>query len=472
MEIRQLLAGPPVEIETVVYADRTERRHPPDAGAGRLPQVGQVELGAEAIDVADVEEPGEPDVERQRNDVLDIPEDLGRAADAGAELVDRRDLSRLEAADGVGPSQIETLEDRQVLIAEAEAVARLHASRQDVSKPDRLEAGRQRGGLHVVVIAAETGGVRPEHQLAALAGRLDAVAAVPREGARDQRGHLCALLLPQERILGKPDVVDAVLREAIARLPAPILFKRMAEPQPSSDRAVVVLDELPLCAEEIEAGCQRAIEQPGLCEADLPLLDFGTGANPDRGDPAAAEEVVLREIDRTEEAVRGGEAAAEGEETRRPLGDVDVHNDLALVRAGRGIDVDLLEIAEVRQTLLASLQLAQREDLALGHLQLATQDLVLAAHVARDVDALDVDRGSLVDLEGDGDLVVRLRLHLGIHVSGGSTDVRIEVLERLDGVPKIRAREHVAGLELDLPAQLALRHQRDAGETNRRHVEL
>src|SRR5215469_5647520 len=129
MEIRQLLAGPPVEIETVVYADRTERRHPPDAGAGRLPQVGQVELGAEAIDVADVEEPGEPDVERQRNDVLDIPEDLGRAA---------------------------------------EAVARLHASRQDVSKPDRLEAGRQRGGLHVVVIAAETGGVRPEHQLAAL----------------------------------------------------------------------------------------------------------------------------------------------------------------------------------------------------------------------------------------------------------------------------------------------------------------
>src|SRR3989454_12520091 len=112
MEIPRLLSGPLVEIETVVYADRAERRHPAHAGAGGLAEVGQIELGPEAVHVADVEERGQPDVEGQRHDVLEGAEDLAGAADAGSELVDRRDLPRLEGPVRVGPALVEALEHR------------------------------------------------------------------------------------------------------------------------------------------------------------------------------------------------------------------------------------------------------------------------------------------------------------------------------------------------------------------------
>src|SRR5262249_41819413 len=224
MEIRRLLAGSPVEIEAVVYADRAEGRHPADATAGRFAQIGQVELRAEAIDVADVEERGESDVERQRDEVLDVGEHLARAADADAELVRGRNLSRLEAADRVRSAEVEAFEDRQLLIAESEAVAALHAPRQDVAEPDGLEVRRERRALHVMTVAAEAGGVGRKHELAALARRLHAVAAIPCDGRRYQRGDLGALFVPQEGILGDSDEVDPVLSQTIAGLPAPVLL--------------------------------------------------------------------------------------------------------------------------------------------------------------------------------------------------------------------------------------------------------
>src|SRR5215510_12482175 len=144
MEIRELLALLLVEIEAVVYADRAKRRYPADAAAGRVVQVGDIELRTEAVHVADVDERRQPDVERQRDDVFDIAQDLAGAADLVAELVLGRALARLEAADRVGAAQVEALEHRQSLVAEAEAVATLQSSRQDVTEPDRLEIGRER----------------------------------------------------------------------------------------------------------------------------------------------------------------------------------------------------------------------------------------------------------------------------------------------------------------------------------------
>src|SRR5262245_11441615 len=185
MEIRGLLALLLVEIEAVVYADRPERRYPTDTAAGRVVQVGQVEFRVEAVHVADIDERRQADVERQRDDVFDIAEDLAGAADAVAELVDRRDLARLEAADGVGAAQVEALEQGQVLVAEAEPVTALQASRQDMPEPDRLEIRHERRELHEVVIAAQTGGVGGHHELASFARRLNAVAAVARDRGRD-----------------------------------------------------------------------------------------------------------------------------------------------------------------------------------------------------------------------------------------------------------------------------------------------
>src|SRR5437667_4043141 len=255
-------------------------------------------------------------------------------------------------------------------------------------------------------------------------------------------------------------------------MPAPELLERMAHPQAEAEGVVVVLDERSPRAEDIEARGQRPVEQPRLGEADLALLHVGARADLDGGQPAPAQEVVLREIDGAERAVRGGVSAADREESRRPLRDVDVDDDLGLVGAGRRVDLDLFEVAQVGQALLAALHLPQGEDLALGHLQLSSEYLVLAADVAGDVDPLDVDGGALVDLEHDGNLGFGQEVDLGIHLRRRAADVRVEVLEGLGGVPQGGAREDVAGLELHLPPELVLRHEGQPGEADRRHPVL
>src|SRR4029077_1477361 len=97
--------------------------------------------------------------------------------------------------------------------------------------------------------------------------------------------------------------------------------ERMAEPQVGAQRIVLVLVERPPRAEEIDAGRQRPVEEPGLREADLTLLGVGAGPDAQAELPAAAQEVVLGDVEGADEAVGRGVAAADREEAGRPLGD-------------------------------------------------------------------------------------------------------------------------------------------------------
>src|SRR2546427_6463223 len=293
MEIPRFLSRSLVEVEAVVYPDRAERRHPAHPGAGRFAQVGQVELGLEAIHVADVEEGGHPQVEGQRHDVLEVAEGLAGAADARPGLVLRRDLPYFEAPDRVGTAEVEALEHRQPLVAEAETVTALDAPREDVAEPDGLEVRGHGRGLGEVVVAPEAGHLGPDADLPALARCLDAVAAVPGDRARPKRGDRRARLVGQEGVGGIPQVQDLVIGEAIAEVPAPELLEGMAQAQAAADGVVVVLDELPPRAEKVEPRRQRTVEQPWLGEADLSLLHVGARPDLDAGHPAAAEKVVL-----------------------------------------------------------------------------------------------------------------------------------------------------------------------------------
>src|SRR5437899_12055743 len=122
---------------------------------------------------------------------------------------------------------------------------------------------------------------------------------------------------------------------------APVLLERMAHSQAEAEGRVIVLDERSPRAEDIEARRQRPVEQPRLGEADLALLHVGARADLDAGQPTPAQKVVLREVDGAEGAVRGGVSAADREESRRPLRDVEVDDDLGLVGAARSADLDL-----------------------------------------------------------------------------------------------------------------------------------
>src|SRR5438132_11856838 len=77
VEGAELLAGLPVRVDSVVDADRPERRLPPDAAADPLLEIRQVELRSEPVHVPDIDESREPQAERQRDDVLDVAQHLG-----------------------------------------------------------------------------------------------------------------------------------------------------------------------------------------------------------------------------------------------------------------------------------------------------------------------------------------------------------------------------------------------------------
>src|SRR6185295_1529766 len=104
--------------------------------------------------------------------------------------------------------------------------------------------------------------------------------------------------------------------------------------------------------EDVEAGREGPVEEPGLGETDGPGLQLLTAAQAEEHLPALAEEVALREVEGAEDAVLGAVAAADREETGGLLGHVDVDDDLVLGGPGGGLGLDLVEVVEVGQPLL------------------------------------------------------------------------------------------------------------------------
>src|SRR6266542_2825160 len=92
-------------VETIVDPDRTEGRVPTDTGSHRVLELREVDRRAEAlvrpVHVTHIEEKGGTKAERQRHGVFEVAEDLEVAADLGARGVLRRDLTGLEAANGI-----------------------------------------------------------------------------------------------------------------------------------------------------------------------------------------------------------------------------------------------------------------------------------------------------------------------------------------------------------------------------------
>src|SRR2546428_663036 len=475
VERAEVLAGLAVRVDPVVDADRPERRLPPDPAADPLLQIRQIELRPEPVHVTDIKEPGEPEAERQRDDVLRVAEHLGRAADSLTGVVFRRDRVELEAPDRVGPAEIEPLEKRQRLIGPAEAIVRLDATAQDVAEPDRVELGRKHSGLHVLRITAESGELRRHVALSALRRRDDVVATVAPHSSRHRRGHLDPLLVlelcRQRRDVA--EVADPVARRPVAEGPPPVLEERVTQPERGSQRLVAILGVLPRVAVQVESPGEGAIEQPRIREADHPLLCPAATAQTHGDLPATPEEVTLREVDGADEAVHRREAAAEAEDACRALGDLDVDDDLRLVRPWLGGDLDFFEVAEVHELLAGPVLLLQRVEVPLVERDLAAEDLVLAADVAADVDTLDEHLGPLGDVERDVDDVLGGGLlRLGGDVPRWPGHGAGEVLDAPEALAQLRPREHVPGLHLQLAPDLLLGEERDPVELDLADLEL
>src|SRR5262245_7980604 len=167
-------------IESVVYPDRPEGRLPSNAGADGVFEVRQVDGGADGlvrpVHVAHIEEERSTQVEGQGHRVLEVAQDLEVATDLGARAVFRRDVTRLEAPDGVRAAEEVPLEERDRTVRPAQLVPRGQPPAQDVIEPEGLVTrSRDRDTEEPVVVGADPRKIAAEEQVLAAGRLLDAV---------------------------------------------------------------------------------------------------------------------------------------------------------------------------------------------------------------------------------------------------------------------------------------------------------
>src|SRR6266568_432210 len=230
----------------------------------------------------------------------------------------------------------------------------------------------------------------------------------------------------------------------------------MAEAQAGTQLVVILVRVAPRRAEQVEAGGQRTVEEPGLGEADDTLLGVGPETQPDRGFPSAAQEVALREVDRAVEVgdlakgiaqLRAREDVAFLElhhaehfglgEQRHPgdgqvfetvlrtlhHGEDQVHSrllavDLNFVALDAGLDVAVVVVdgQDALDVLVdpLALELARQDpELALLGGQHLLDLALVEAPGAPDDDLVDADATAFVDAEDDLDVAVRELFDLG-----------------------------------------------------------
>ena len=159
----------------------------------------------------------------------------------------------------------------------------------------------------------------------------------------------------------------------------------------------VVVDHL---VTEVETGGKISAQEVGLGEAQVDLALRARQRETEAQVLAAPEQVAFPDADVAERSHAGRKAGAEGQIAGRLLLDRDTDEGLVGRAAPLGLDVDGPEKAEVADALARSAQLGGVEGVALDQPELAPDHPVEGALVALDVDALDEDLRSLLNLEG------------------------------------------------------------------------
>src|SRR6266478_8483670 len=478
VEVAEALALLLVEFDPVVDADGAEGRVPSEARSHPVPQVAEVDLGSQG----EVRSPHLPyivedrglDPEEKRDLVLDGAQELAVAADPGAGVVLGGDLERLELPQRVRATQVEALEERHRVLAPAEGITRHQPEAQDVIEPRQgLEVGAREDAAGKLLPEADAREVHPERDGVAPGRVVDAVAGVAGEAQPDQGREMGPLLGDELGAAKRIDVGDSILADPVDCVPARVLPEGVPEPDIATQGVDRVVGQDAAGVEDVEAGGEWLVEEPGLGEADGAGLEVLATPQAEEHLPALAEKVPLRQVEGAEDAVLGAVAASDREEPGGLLGDVDVDDDLVLGGPGGGFGLDLVEVVEIGQLLLRAGELLAREEVPLRHRELPPEDLLLAAGVARDVDPLHVGFGTLVDLEDDVDQPARGVLEgVGAHVGGGAADRAVEVGDPLDAVAELGPGEDVARLQLDPLPDLLHREHRVAHHVHAADLEL
>src|SRR4029077_3268687 len=116
------------------------------------------------------------------------------------------------------------------------------------------------------------------------------------------------------------DVGDSILADPVDCVPARVLPEGVPEPDITTQGVDRVVGQDAARIEDVEAGRERLVEEPGLGEPDGAGLEVRATPQAEEHLPALAEEVPLRQVEGAEDAVLGAVAAADGQEAGGLLG--------------------------------------------------------------------------------------------------------------------------------------------------------
>ncbi len=216
-------------------------------------------------------------------------------------------------------------------------------------------------------------------------------------------------------------VEDLVARDRVVGLHPQLLGQREAEAHAAAGTTAVearLAALVDLLVEQVEAGREVAVEEARLGEAEVDLQALERAGQLQAQELAVAHQVALGDAHIADDAFSRRVAGAEGQLARRLLDQFHVENDAILGAAGTALHFHALEQAEVGQALLGLVDHHRIVGIALGHLELAPDDVVLGARVAGDVDALDVDARAFFDDVVERDLA-RHRIGHGLRANAG-----------------------------------------------------
>src|SRR5579883_1657151 len=488
-----ILAGESLQRDAPLEAERADRREPAEAEAGGDAQpfdhrsqavvvagIGLHEgvvallapLGFGVVGVADVEEHHSLDLHLREDrhldlevaDELQVAADVDRAREVArierGQLLHRRtEAEQVEAADGVDAADQVALVDGDALRGATDDVADVEVGAEYERSPDREIEARVAGEAHIGVLRGGIGvrDLRRGGHERALGREHAVVARVP----VDRAAHRRRPALP-EQVRERAEVHVQRRREAADDLPRLVRRDRHVLQFVRAEDARVVGDQIsPRQIAAARGAIERRVieervvdregegdvrvEEIGIEEAQGEQLSQRRHLRLQRQRLPSSEEVVLRDLRLADEVLDGGEAGADLERARRPLGHFDVHLDLVVRAPPPRRKLHLVEEAERLHPPLREVEQCLVVQLAFVDPELAADDLVAGLVVAPDVDALEIDLLTLLDVEGeiDGLRVVLDRSERG-DVDVGVALVLVEVVELDDVVAELAAIEGVA----------------------------
>src|SRR5579883_2076442 len=480
VQVLRLIPRGLLDWDRVIQPDRTERRNPLHAEAGRYAHhlaVENIEQGR-IVDHAPEGAYIDERLAEQRQflgQAWNREAELGRAGievlaaqGVGGIGVARADTADPEAAEIVAADE-EPIAQAQDRVVERRHKARRSADRGHDVLENALVVHAVDRGAQVVFRAAQAtdrDGVARQPAF----GRIEAlVTRIPGDAFGDFRRDRRARLRLHDQRGERLHIVDLGLTQGVAHRLTRVLGQRPARAQREAQAAVAVRrDRLTIvgCPEDVETRRHRPVEEVALGEAEVDQRAQAAKRQAKAEVLALAEQIPLADRDIAEDTASGRISGAERDLAGALLHHVDVEISLVGRRAGRRRDVDFLEEAEILQTLLAAPYLGGREGITFGQAELAPYHLVQGARIARDIDALDIDARPLLDVEGhvDGEIVL-IAPDIGPHVDEGVAQRSDGIGDGGDGlvdlvgvVPITRAHRQVRLELLDLQALEVRRH--------------